>query len=88
MAVSFGGIDMGKIKLILGASILLLSVQASAELVDNGDWTTDTASGLDWLDLNLTYGMSVDTASIVYGEWRLATTSVLQNIPKLCRNNW
>jgi hypothetical protein len=40
-----------KIKVILGASILLLvSGQANAELVDNGDWTTDTNTGLDWLD--------------------------------------
>ena len=63
-------------KLLLGATILLLvSVQVNAEIVDNGDWTTDTSSGLDWLDLDLTLGMSLATAATTYSGWRLATTS-------------
>ena len=39
---------MNKLKLILGASILLLSGQVGAAIIDYGDWAADTDSGLDW----------------------------------------
>jgi len=45
------------------AGILLLGfvTSANAVFIDNGRYTTDTTSGLDWLDLTETMGMSYDT---------------------------
>jgi hypothetical protein len=74
------GSSMKKVKLILGALVLLMSGQVNSALIDNGDWTTDTSTGLDWLDLNLTYAMSVDTASSTYSGWQLASTSEYDNL--------
>ncbi len=53
-----------KIKSILGCSILLLvSVQANAAIINNATWTTDTDSGLDWLDVTA----SVNSIFLVSG---------------------
>ncbi len=58
-----------KIKLILGASILLLvSVQANASIIDNGDRTTDSVSGLDWLDVTFSMNRSYDEVSAQFGD--------------------
>ena len=51
-----------KIRAILGASILLLSGEVHAAIIDNDYFTTDTNSGLDWLDVNITFGLSYDQA--------------------------
>ena len=58
---------MGKIKLILAASMLLLSGQVGAALLAVDAWETgdgkltrDTEIGLDWLDLSITNGLSVN----------------------------
>ena len=70
-----------KIKLILAASILLVSGQANAALIDNGILTTDTTSGLDWLDLTETKGLSYDyvysqlSIDGIYEGWRYATVA-------------
>ena len=53
---------------------------ASASLVDNGSYTTDTASGLDWLDLDATDGMSWSEAPVAYDEWRYATNGEIEDI--------
>lgn len=49
---------------------------ARATLVDHGPFTTDTATGLDWLDLPLTLGQSRDSvlagAYVAHG-WRYAS---------------
>lgn len=44
----------------LAAIILILSNSANAALIDNGYYTTDDANGLEWLDLNLTAGLSIN----------------------------
>ena len=56
------------IKLILGASILLLSVQVNASLIEqdlysinDGLVTFDTNTGLEWLDVNETLGHSYNS---------------------------
>lgn len=63
------------IKYILGALALAFSSISNALIVDNGDWTIDTASGLDWLDLTFTDDMSVDEALSTFANdgWQLAT---------------
>jgi hypothetical protein len=70
--------DMDKIKTILGASILLLvSVQVNAAIIDMGDYQLDGNTGMQWLDLTLTTGLSVNDALSIYSSsgWKLATES-------------
>jgi len=45
------------------AMILFLSVRAGAEIVDNGRFTSDTVTNLDWLDLTETRGLSYSYVS-------------------------
>jgi hypothetical protein len=59
------------------AGLFLLAGTAQAVIIDNGTYTTNTASGLDWLDVTQTLGLSFDevTAKIKDGEllgWRYA----------------
>ncbi|NOQ65233.1 MAG: PEP-CTERM sorting domain-containing protein [Methyloprofundus sp.] len=59
-------------------TIALLSIShVNAEIIDNDSYTTDTISGLDWLDLSATRGMSYDqvVADTELNGWRFATTS-------------
>ena len=37
---------------------VILSMNLSAELIDNGNYTSDTETGIDWLDLTETKGLS------------------------------
>ena len=65
-------------KLFAAAILATYSIDASAVLVDNGQFTTDTASGLDWLDLTETTYMSVSTAMLLVNGgsldgWRIAS---------------
>jgi hypothetical protein len=52
---------------------------ASTDFIDNGDFTTDTISGLDWLDVTTTQGRSYIDVSNKFGTgeefdgWRYAT---------------
>lgn len=79
---------MGFKSIVLGASVLTLSTSVNAAII-SADWqstgdnliTQDTASGLEWLDLTVTVGMSYDAVSAqlgtggAYEGWRYATTS-------------
>lgn len=61
---------------VIGLSIL--ATTAHAALIDNGSFTTDTQTGLDWLDGDLTLGQSYDSVIGGYGGyisdgWRYAT---------------
>jgi len=73
-----------KIKLILGTLILLLSGQVNAAIIDNDYFTTDTNSGLDWLDVNNTFGLSYaqvkETAYFTADDFRHATVTEVVNI--------
>jgi hypothetical protein len=56
----------------LPAAVLLAFVcEASlAALIDRGTYTTDTASGLDWLDVTVTQGMApIDVQGLLYPRW-------------------
>jgi hypothetical protein len=44
-----------------------LAFNANAAIVDNGTYTTDTSTGLDWLDLTATAGMSYNQVSAELG---------------------
>ena len=46
------------LNLLLAITTFALSVSINAELMDNGKYTLDTKTGLDWLDLTETKGMS------------------------------
>lgn len=54
---------------------LLVAGNARAALIDNGDFTTDDVSGLDWLDLSLTDGMTFALAEATYAGWSLASSA-------------
>ena len=77
---------MDKIKILLGASFLFFSAIANATLIDNIDWSTDTDSGLDWLDVTNTVGRNYNEISSLmdYGEefygWRYATGAEFQEM--------
>ncbi len=59
--------------LMFGLILLLLVAPVHAELVDNGAYTTDTVSGLDWLDLSETSGIAWSEALVEKSGWRHAT---------------
>lgn len=69
-------------KLLIIGLFYVLSFQASnvqASVIDNGLYTTDTESGLDWLDVTETVGMSLSdvfaqlNAGGSYEGWRYAS---------------
>lgn len=73
---------MMKLKHLLTISLLAFfgaaSLQSTAALIDNGSYTTDTATGLEWLDLTTTNDQSLDevTSRLGTGDlvgWRFAT---------------
>ncbi len=51
----------------LAIILFALSINANAALINNGTYTTDSATGLDWLDLSLTNSMSYDQVSSQFG---------------------
>jgi hypothetical protein len=68
---------------IMGIGIILsFSTLANATLIDNGDYSTDTESGLDWLDWTLTIDKTQAEALAVYGSegYRLATLIETQEL--------
>lgn len=60
---------MKKIILSLWVAVIscLISINVNAELVDNGKITSDTQTGIDWLDLTETSGLSYDYVSSQLG---------------------
>ncbi len=59
---------------------LTLCVSANAAIIDHGAYTTDTATGLDWLDVTASQGRSYDDVAAQLGAggdfegWQFATT--------------
>jgi hypothetical protein len=57
------------------------SASSQATLIDNGTFTTDDVSGLDWLDMSFTDGLSYNQVDLALGAggtlagWRFATTA-------------
>ena len=69
-----------RMRSLILAAALLLSLSANAALVDNGSFTTDTASGLDWLDLSATKNLTISEALSSNSGWRLATNSEIEDL--------
>jgi hypothetical protein len=68
---------MFKFLKIIGIGYLLsVSTLANATFIDNGDYTTDTESGLDWLDWTKTmYDTQAEALAEFSGDgWRIATS--------------
>jgi len=69
---------MSKILLVI---FLLFSIVSRAEIIDLGHITRDTSTGLDWLDVTETVGISYETVITQFDEggafegWRYATTA-------------
>ncbi len=65
---------------------LIISTDVSALLIDNGSYTTDSESGLDWLDLTETIGMSYNDVSSQFGYgglfegWQYATRNEISTL--------
>ena len=63
----------------LSAVIVLLPLSGNAALIDSGTFFTDTAAGLDWLDITATTNRSYNDVSSEFGVggefegWRFAT---------------
>jgi hypothetical protein len=64
---------------IVSIALILGNSYVSAAIVDNDKFTTDTISGLDWMDVTETSGLSFDEVSVqlgiggAYEGWRYAT---------------
>lgn len=68
------------ITLVAAAAFFALSTQLRASIIDNGTYTTDTVSNLDWLDMSYTDGLSYNqTLALISGGslngWRFATSA-------------
>jgi hypothetical protein len=63
------------LKIIGIGFILSVSTLANATLIDKGDYTTDTVSGLDWLDWSLTKNHTLESALLKFSDdgWRATT---------------
>jgi hypothetical protein len=67
--------------LAAGLSLSTASYSAAVNFIDNGNYTTDTISGLDWLDIHETTGRSYQYVTSrlstggAYEGWRYATST-------------
>lgn len=55
-------------------------ISATANLIDNGTYTTDTSTGLDWLDLSATANATYASAESNNLGWRYATNAEVEGI--------
>jgi hypothetical protein len=71
------------IRALAVAVFCVSSAPALATLLDRGSFTTDTDSGLDWLDVTATAGMSYGTvldSHFPLAGWRYATLDELSGL--------
>ncbi len=67
-------------KLVSATMAMVLSASTNAALIDNDTFTFDTSTGLDWLDLSETAGISYSLALSTHSGWRYATYVEVQNL--------
>ena len=67
-------------KLVLATIALIISTSSNAALINNGTYTTDDATGLDWLDLSITAGQSYNSVLALNSGWRYATNSEVETL--------
>ncbi len=65
---------------LLPACLIVLPLTAHSALIDNGSYTTDDVSGLDWYDLSFTTGISYNDVTSIYPGWRYATNTEVENL--------
>ena len=65
---------------ILGMGLFMSASGANATLIDHTTYTTDTAFGLDWLDLTATRGQTVASALLSNSGWSYANDSQVSNL--------
>ena len=63
--------------LIIG---LIVSTNVNALFIDNGSYTTDSNSGLDWLDLSETANLTMTEALSSNTGWRFASNIEVENL--------
>jgi len=68
------------LKLASAATALVLSTSANAALIDNGTYTTDDVTGLEWLDLSITDAQAYSSAETLNSGWRYATNAEVVNL--------
>lgn len=71
------GIGMRSIFIAL---LLISGMPVHASLIDNGSYTTDDLSGLDWLDLTESNNMTMQGALASNTGWRYATNSEVEGL--------
>ncbi len=71
---------MKLLNLVSTATVVVLSSGVNAALIDNGLYTTDTSTGLDWLDLAETADMLYSQALSSNNGWRPATYIEVENL--------
>ena len=54
-------------KCLCAAVAMLVSCASQATIIDQGDYLTDTATGLDWLDVTTTSNLSYNDVSAQLG---------------------
>jgi hypothetical protein len=69
-----------KIALSILLGMLIFSSSANAVLIDYGNLTRDSESGLDWLDLTVTAGLSYENALANNAGWRYASNDEVTNL--------
>jgi len=71
---------MNILRTVITASALVLSTSVNAALIDNGIYSTDDVSGLEWLDLNITRNVSYSSSLSSNPGWRHATNTEVENL--------
>jgi hypothetical protein len=66
--------------IFFSALIVFMASPGHAALIDNGAYTTDSQSGLDWLDENFTAGLTYTEATTLYSGWRPATNAEVEDL--------
>ncbi len=66
--------------IFFAALIVFMAGPAHAALIDKSGYTTDSESGLDWLDENLTAGLTYTEATTRYSGWRPATNAEVEDL--------
>ena len=66
--------------IVLATTVLILSTSTNAALIDNGTYTTDDVSGLDWLDLSQTANDTYSSAETINSGWRYAKNVEIENL--------
>jgi hypothetical protein len=67
-------------KYILSSILLFLSLSSQATFINNGNYTTDEATGLNWLDLNLSSNSTLEQALAANIGYQAASLAQVQTL--------